>query len=74
MAAPTLEQTGCSHLGALVVLREDASIEQALPCASAGFRRETFSTRVLLWGGDVVSLRPRLPGFADVTYVAWIRT
>jgi hypothetical protein len=70
MAPPGLDQLSCSQIGALIVLREDPRIRQQLPCLESGFRPENFGARVLTWGGDVVSLRPRLPGFADISYLA----
>jgi hypothetical protein len=72
MAPPTLPEIGCGELGAVIVLRADADVEQSMPCLSTGFRREDFSARVPLWGGDAVSLRPRLPGFGQITYSALI--
>jgi hypothetical protein len=73
MAPPGLDQLSCSQVGALIILREDPRIRQQLPCLDSGFRPENFGARVLTWGGDVVSLRPRLPGFADISYLALLR-
>jgi hypothetical protein len=60
---------GCAGLGAVIVLGDEASTRARLPCLDQGFRRVDFKTTTLLWGGDVVSLRPRLPGTASVGYV-----
>jgi hypothetical protein len=62
----------CSGLGALIVLGDEGATRSALPCLDRGFRRLEFSAAVLLWGGDAVSLRPRLPGIARVSYVVYL--
>jgi hypothetical protein len=62
----------CRGLGALIVLGDEAATRSALPCLDQGFRRLEFSSAVLLWGGDAVSLRPRLPGMARVAYVVYL--
>jgi hypothetical protein len=72
MAAPSLEQVGCANLKALIVLRQGADVQQALPCLDGAFHQEEFGAQVLLWGGDAVSLRPRLPGVAQIRYVAFV--
>jgi len=66
---PPLQQSGCSGLAVLVVLGDEAATRAALPCLDQGYQRREFSARVLLWGGDGVSLRPRLPGWTSVGYV-----
>jgi hypothetical protein len=73
MAAPSLSESGCSNLGALIVLHDESAAKAALPCLDSGFRRDEFSATVLLWGGEAVSLRPRLPGRGRVMYVAYLR-
>jgi hypothetical protein len=72
MDPPTLAEAGCGDVGAVIVLRDVAQAQQKLPCLDAGYRREDFTARVPLWGGESVSLRPRLPGFAQITYTALI--
>jgi hypothetical protein len=66
---PPLAENGCRDLGALIVLGDEAQARAALPCLAAGFRRVEFRSEVLLWGGDSVSLRPRVPGPAPAAYV-----
>jgi hypothetical protein len=73
MTAPTLDQSGCANLGAMVILRDDGQAQQSLPCLGTDFRREEFSALVPLWGGESVSLVPRLPGMVKITYVALLR-
>ena len=75
LAASALAQppvSTCDGLGALIVLGDEGATRLALPCLDRGFRRIEFSAPVLLWGGDAVSLRPRLPGVARVTYVVYL--
>ncbi len=72
MAPPTLAEMGCRQLGAVIVLRDAAQVQHMLPCLSAGFHAEEFTAEVPLWGGETVSLRPRLPGVARIAYTALI--
>jgi hypothetical protein len=72
MAAPTLDELGCANLGAVVILRDDSHAQGALPCLATGFQREEFTAWVPLWGGEGVSLRPRWPGMAKITYLALV--
>lgn len=58
----------CPGLGGLIVLGDEDAARLALPCLR-DFDRLDLSEPVLLWGGDQVSLRPRLPGFARPGYV-----
>jgi hypothetical protein len=69
MRTPTVSDRGCANMGAMVLLAPESLAEAQLPCLLIGFRREVFSADVLLWGGDAVSLRPRLPGPTSITYV-----
>jgi hypothetical protein len=59
----------CEGLAGMIVLGDEATARAALPCLGQGFRRVDFVSTVLLWGGDAVSLRPRLPGGTGVGYV-----
>jgi hypothetical protein len=65
---PPLSAADCSALGAVIVLGELSQAQAALPCPANAFRVLEFDNEVLLWGGDGVSLRPRLPGRARVGY------
>jgi hypothetical protein len=69
LAKPPLAEGACVRLGSMIVLGDESQTRAALPCLEQGFRRLVFSSSVLLWGGDSVSLRPRLPGIATVSYV-----
>lgn len=62
----------CANVGAVIVLRDEAAAEQAAPCLRE-FERVEFSDTALLWGGDQVSLRPRLPGHARAGYTLLVR-
>ena len=53
----------------MIVLGDENEARAALPCLADGFRRVEFNSQVLLWGGDSVSLRPRLPGVAHGGYM-----
>jgi hypothetical protein len=64
-----LSDEGCANLSAVIVLGNELLAHNALPCLMQGFRREEFSASVLLWGGEGVSLRPRVPGIAQIAYV-----
>jgi hypothetical protein len=64
----------CDGLGAVIVLGDEASTRSALSCLAQGFRRDDFTTSVLLWGGDAVSLRPHLPGMTNVGYALLLPT
>jgi hypothetical protein len=59
----------CDDLGSMIVFGDENEARAALPCLADGFRRVEFNSQVLLWGGDSVSLRPRLPGVAHPGYV-----
>lgn len=75
LAASTLAQppvSNCGGLGAMIVLGDEGTVRRSLPCLDQGFRRREFSDAVLLWGGDAVSLRPRPPGIARVSYVVYL--
>ena len=75
LAASALAQpplSTCGDLGAMIVLGDEGATRRALPCLNQGFRRLEFSEAVLLWGGDAVSLRPRLPGFGRISYVVYL--
>ena len=61
----------CTLLAAVIVLRDEDAARRALPCLT-NFDRVDLSAQVLLWGGDQVSLRPRLPGFARPGYVLFV--
>ena len=63
-----LAAADCPGLGGLIVLHDEGAARSALPCLR-DFDRLDLSEPVLLWGGDQVSLRPRLPGFARPGYV-----
>jgi Dolichyl-phosphate-mannose-protein mannosyltransferase len=63
-----LSPSDCTHLDGVIVLHDAEVAVRALPCL-ANFERLDFSRQVLLWGGDQVSLRPRLPGLARPGYV-----
>jgi len=65
---PPPDSETCRGIGAVVVLGNEAHARAALPCADA-FERLEFSSVVWLWGGEGVSLRPRLPGTTRVGYV-----
>ncbi len=69
LAQPPLAVNGCRDLGALIVLGDEAETRASLPCLDERFQRVEFSASVLLWGGEGVSLRPRVPGLARVSYV-----
>jgi hypothetical protein len=60
---------GCHDLGSMIVLGDEHAARAALPCLADGFRRVEFNSQVLLWGGDSVSLRPRLPGVSHGGYM-----
>jgi hypothetical protein len=62
----------CQEIGALIVLGDEAKTRAALPCLNTGFKRVEFTNPVLLWGGDVVSLQPRLPGLTRVGYTLFV--
>ena len=66
------QRTSCTGLSAVVVVRDEAATRQALPCL-ADFERVDLTSSVLLWGGDQVSLRPRLPGFARAGYILFVQ-
>jgi hypothetical protein len=66
---PLLPAGKCDDLGSMIVLGDENEARAALPCLADGFRRVELYSQVLLWGGDSVSLRPRLPGVARVGYV-----
>ena len=70
---PLMSGTNAIHgivvLGALIVLGDEAETRASLPCLDERFQRVEFSASVLLWGGEGVSLRPRVPGLARVSYV-----
>jgi hypothetical protein len=70
-----LTSTDCRNLGAIIVLGDETAARAELPCLDQAFefQRREFSADVLLWGGDAVSLRPRLPGTAHVTYLVFLR-
>ena len=70
---PSLTDVGCASLDALIILGKEAQTRATLPCLNTGFRRIEFSESVLLWGGEGVSLRPRLPGWTSVGYVLLVR-
>jgi hypothetical protein len=70
---PPLGSADCQNLEALIALGDEAQTLAALPCLGERFTRVEFSRSLLLWGGDAVSLRPRLPGFARVGYVLYQR-
>ena len=75
LAASALAQpplSTCGDLGAMIVLGDEGATRRALPCLNQGFRRLEFSEAVLLWGGDAVSLRPRLPGIGRISYVVYL--
>lgn len=63
----------CDAVAAVIVLRDEAFALRAVPCLR-DFRRQDLSQEVLLWGGDQVSLKPRLPGFAREGYIVLVRT
>jgi hypothetical protein len=69
LQSPRLSETGCAQLGALIILGDEKLTLDAMPCLSEGFRRKEFSAFVPLWGGEAVSLRPRLPGVGGISYV-----
>jgi hypothetical protein len=62
----------CDGLGALIVLGDEAQTLAALPCLNTEFRRVEFTNKVVLWGGDAVSLRPRVPGLTQVGYTLYV--
>jgi hypothetical protein len=70
LVQPRLSAVPCGDLGPVIVLGDETVTHAAVPCLGDGFQRVEFSTTVLLWGGDGVSLRPRAPGQAQVGYVA----
>jgi hypothetical protein len=71
--SPASSDTGCANLSAVILLGDELLTHDTLPCLAHGFRREEFSTAVLLWGGEAVSLRPRIPGLAPISYVLLLR-
>ena len=74
LASSTFEQPpldSCSGVSAVIVLGDEQQTLQSLPCLGTGFERVEFTSNVLLWGGDAVSLRPRLPGLARVGYLLY---
>jgi hypothetical protein len=62
---------GCAGLSAVIVLRDESGTRQALPCLD-DFERLDLTSSVLVWGGDQVSLRPRLPGLARAGYILFV--
>jgi hypothetical protein len=58
-------------VSAIIVLGDEQQTLRKLPCLTSGFQRQDFSSNVLLWGGDAVSLRPRLPGPAREGYLVY---
>jgi hypothetical protein len=67
-----LPTSTCQELGALIVVGDEAKTRSALPCLNTGFKRVEFTNMVLLWGGDAVSLRLRLPGLTQVGYTLFV--
>jgi hypothetical protein len=61
----------CASVGAMIVL-PDIDPNTNVPCTGDELRPVDFNTSVLLWGGESVSLRPRLPGFAPEGYRAFL--
>jgi hypothetical protein len=74
LGQPPLTESNCRGLGSMIVLGDAAQAHTNLPCLDQGFRRIDFSATVLLWGGEGVSLRPRMPGLARVGYVVLVPT
>jgi hypothetical protein len=77
LADSTFEQPplrDCAGVSAVIVLADEQQTLAMLPCLSNGFQRQEFSSNVLLWGGDAVSLRPRRPGLARVGYLLYRAT
>jgi hypothetical protein len=69
--ATPVRRAACTGLSAVVVLRDEAATRRALPCI-ADFERIDLTATLLLWGGDQVSLRPRLPGLARAGYILFV--
>jgi hypothetical protein len=65
------QNRGCAGLSAVIVLRDESGARQALPCID-DFERLDLTSSVLVWGGDQVSLRPRLPGLARAGYIVFL--
>lgn len=68
LAQPPLADTQCLDLAAMIVLGDELQTRAAMPCLDR-FKRVEFTSVVLLWGAEGVSLRPRLPGDALASYV-----
>jgi hypothetical protein len=68
---PPLQSSDCAALGAVILLA-DAPAESALPCPRSNLREMAFTEDVLLWGGETVSFRPRVPGVVAEGYRAYI--
>jgi hypothetical protein len=71
LGRPTPLQS-CDNLAAIVVLNDPKAARAALSCLDT-FTQADFTEQVLLWGGDQVSLRPRLPGPALAGYHLLLR-
>jgi hypothetical protein len=63
----------CSGVSSVIVLHDPAAAERSLPCLR-DFEEVGLTQSVLLWGGDQVSLRPRLPGLTVVGYALFQAT